>query len=61
KAQRDRALAHSDAAYFNNPQALYKRYPLSTKDIDGLMDTVSEILRQQDLFFIRRKYFRDGS
>ncbi|MFB0515650.1 MAG: hypothetical protein ACETWG_03490, partial [Candidatus Neomarinimicrobiota bacterium] len=56
KAQRDRALAHSDAAYFNNPQALYKRYPLSTKDIDGLMDTVSEILRQQD-FFLRRGYF----
>ncbi len=52
KAQRDRALTHSDSAYFNNPQELYKHYPLSTNDIDDLMDTVSEILRQQHLFLL---------
>lgn len=46
KNHRDKALAHSDTAYFNNPNALYEHYPLSTNDIDSLMDTVSEILRE---------------
>ena len=52
KAQRDRALTHADAAYFNNPQELYKHYPLSTSDIDGLMDTVSDILRTQHVYIL---------
>jgi len=46
KAWRDKAIAHFDSAYFNNPQALDKRYPLTYSDINCLMDVVSEILRK---------------
>jgi AbiU2 len=45
KAHRDKAIAHFDSAYFNNPKALNK-YPLTYSDIDRLMDVVSEILRK---------------
>jgi len=53
KAQRDKALAHSDAAYFNDPGTLYEHYPLSADDIDALMDTVSEILRTHHIHLLK--------
>lgn len=53
KTQRDKILAHSDAKYFNNPQEFYEQYPLSTEDIDGLMETVSDILSEQHLYLFQ--------
>lgn len=46
KAHRDKAIAHFDSAYFNNPKALNKHYPLTYSDIDRVMDVVSGILRK---------------
>ncbi len=44
KSQRDKAIAHLDKAYFDNPKALDKDYPLGDDDIDRLMEVVSDIL-----------------
>jgi len=44
KSQRDKAIAHLDKAYFDNPKALDKDYPLRDDDIDRLMEVVSDIL-----------------
>lgn len=46
KARRDKAIAHFDSSYFNNPEALDSRYPLTYSDIDALMEVVSDILRK---------------
>ena len=46
KSRRDKAIAHLDKAYFDNPKALDEDYPLSDDDIDCLMDVVSDILRK---------------
>jgi hypothetical protein len=46
KAWRDKAIAHLDRVYFDSPQALDKEYPLTYRDIDRIMDEVSEILRK---------------
>jgi hypothetical protein len=45
KARRDKALAHTDAKYFNKPEDLYVRFPLSIKDIDDLIETLTKILK----------------
>ena len=46
KAHRDKAIVHLDKEYFNDPQALDTKYPLSAGDIDDLMEVVSCILRK---------------
>ena len=46
KTRRDKAIAHLDKAYFDEPKALDKDYPLSDDDIDDLMKVVSSILRK---------------
>lgn len=46
KARRDKAIAHLGKAYFDDPKALYRDYPLSDNDIDDLMEVVSGILRK---------------
>jgi hypothetical protein len=46
KARRNKTIAHFDSAYFSNPKAVDKRYPLTYSDIKRLMDVVSEILRK---------------
>ena len=46
KARRDKAIAHLDKAYFDDPKALYRDYPLSDNDINDLMEVVSSILRK---------------
>src|SRR5262249_17343359 len=46
KARRDKAIAHLDKAYFDDPQALYWDYPLSDKAIDDFMWLVSITLRK---------------
>jgi len=46
KAWRDKAIAHLGRVYFDSPQALDEKYPLTYPDIDRIMDEVSEILRK---------------
>lgn len=47
KGRRDKDLAHSDTAFFNNPDKLLELYPLTNLDITSLMETISGILRKQ--------------
>lgn len=46
KARRDKAIAHLDKAYFDDPKALDRDYPLGNDDIDDLMEVVSSTLRK---------------
>jgi AbiU2 len=50
KGHRDKALAHSDASYFNEPDDLYVKYPLNLEEIEDLITTASEILRTQHVY-----------
>lgn len=52
KTHRDKALAHSDSAYFSNPEKLYENFPLDTKEIDELMKVATEILRYQHVYLL---------
>jgi hypothetical protein len=52
KGRRDKALVHSDARYFNKPEDLYVKFPLSIKDIDDLIKTITDILKEQYLYLI---------
>ncbi|MEO8398489.1 MAG: hypothetical protein ABI550_01610, partial [Ignavibacteriaceae bacterium] len=46
KARRNKVLAYTDAAFFNDPRNLRIKYPLFTSDIDELLETVRGILRK---------------
>jgi hypothetical protein len=46
KARRDKAIAHLDKKYFDDPKAVDRDYPLEDNDIDDLMEVVSSILRK---------------
>ena len=50
KTRRDKVLTHSDAKYFNKPDDLYEKFPLSSVEIDDLIDTMTEILRKQYVY-----------
>ena len=50
KNRRDKALAHSDAKYFNKPDDLYVKFPLSIEEIEDLIKTATEILRMQYVY-----------
>lgn len=50
--RRDKALAHSDARYFNKPEDLYVKFPLSIKDIDDLIEALTRILKEQYNYLI---------
>ena len=52
KGRRDKALAHSDARYFNKPEDLYVKFPLSIKDVDDLIETFTKILKVQYNYLI---------
>lgn len=52
KTHRDKALAHSDSAYFSDPEKLYKNFPLDTEEIDELMKVATEILRYQHVYLL---------
>ena len=54
KGRRDKALAHTDARYFNKPEDLYIKFPLSIKDIDDLIETLTKILK------VHYNYLIDG-
>jgi hypothetical protein len=47
KGRRDKEIAHTDKTYFNDPRKLLEHFPLRDIDITSLMDTISEVLRQQ--------------
>lgn len=44
KTQRDKAIAHLDKSYFDDPEAILNDYPLSDADVGGLMGLVKAIL-----------------
>jgi hypothetical protein len=46
KARRDKAIAHLEKAYFDDPKALERDYPLGNDDIDDLIEVVGSILRK---------------
>lgn len=50
KARRDKAIAHTDASFFNNPKDHFEKYPLMIGDIDEILETASTILREQHSF-----------
>jgi len=52
KGRRDKALAHSDARYFSKPEDIYVKFPLSIKDVDDLIETITDILKEQYLYLI---------
>ena len=56
KARRDKALAHTDAAIFNNPEKHYEAYPLMAKEIDRLLKTIEEILKEHALYLLNAAY-----
>jgi hypothetical protein len=52
KGRRDTSLTHSDARFFNNPDDIYIKYPLSDENIDELIELATEILRTQHLYLM---------
>jgi hypothetical protein len=46
KARRDKAIAHLDKTYFEDPLAVNIHYPIYTTEIDQLIEIVSDVLRQ---------------
>jgi len=46
KARRDKAIAHMDKKYFDDPQALFRDYPLSDSELEDLMELAGGILRK---------------
>ena len=50
KSRRDKELAHTDSSFFNNPQKLLETYLLFDDDIDELLETISEILREHGVY-----------
>ena len=47
KGQRDKVIAHTDKAFFNDPKKMHEQFPLSNLDISALMETISNILHYQ--------------
>ncbi len=56
KTRRDKALAHTDASFFNNPDKHYETYPLMAADITQLLKTVDKILKEQALYLLEADY-----
>jgi len=52
KGRRDTSLAHSDATYFNNPDDIYVKYPLSDENIEDVIELATEILRMQHVYLL---------
>ncbi len=50
KARRDKSIAHTDSSFFNNSKNHFEKYPLLIADIDKLLETISNILREQYVF-----------
>lgn len=52
KGRRDTSLTHSDARFFNNPEDVYVKYPLSDENIEEVLELVTEILRMQHVYLM---------
>lgn len=52
KARRDKVLAHTDKAFFNDPSKLFDKYPLNDLDISAFMETINNILREHHLLLL---------
>lgn len=50
KSRRDTSLVHSDARYFNNPDDIYVNFPLSTDELQSVIETARHILRMQHVY-----------
>lgn len=50
KKRRDKSLAHSDTKYFNKPEDIYIKFPLSNNDIITIIEVTTEILRMQNVY-----------
>lgn len=46
KAWRDKSITHLDKAYFDNPSAIVRDYPINNDEIVQLIEVVSKILKQ---------------
>ncbi len=46
KTRRDKSIAHLDKAYFDDPEAIHTDYPVSSHEIDELIQIVGDILRK---------------
>lgn len=46
KAHRDKAIAHFDKSYFDSPEQVHQDYPLSKKDVRGLLDSIREVIKE---------------
>lgn len=53
KAHRDKAIAHLDKVYFNNPDKLYLDYPVHDKDISDLLRLMRDILRDHCFYLFK--------
>ena len=51
RVRRKKAWAHTDPSFFDNPDELYKNFPLYDTAIESLIQTIAEILRHQALFY----------
>jgi AbiU2 len=45
KRHRNKAIAHFDKRYFNDPEAIIAEFPVSKSDIDSLIGLIKEILQ----------------
>ena len=46
-ALREKIFTHYDASYFNNSQAIYRKYSIDIFELDSLMKTIEKILTEQ--------------
>jgi len=56
KTRRDKAIAHTDSSFFNNPDDHFEKYPLPKEDIKTLIELISSILRLQAVFIFESDY-----
>lgn len=54
KARRDKALAHTDEDFFNNPEDHFAKYPLIMEDISGLIKTINDILQEHGVYLFEK-------
>ncbi len=51
-ARRNKVYAHMDKEFLENPDEHFSRYPLNSLMIDELMNTISDILREQGVYML---------
>lgn len=56
KIRRNKALAHTDASFFNDPDKHYETYPLPVEEVGKLLMTIDEILKKLSLYIFQADY-----